>query len=147
MFERRLRESIKIDIKQSHLSVSDYFTLDSNSNILDIFKKQLEWLSSWEEVVVMFDEDDAGRAAAESVAHILPAGKSKIARLSMKDPNEMLLAKKGDEVIRAFWDAKVWRPDDIVDGTDLYKRLTPPKANDNIPYPYQGLNNLTHGLR
>lgn len=95
-----------------------------------IFKKQLEWLSSWQEVVVMFDEDKAGREAAESVAHILPAGTCKIARLSMKDPNEMLLANKGEEVIQAFWNAKVWRPDDIVDGTELYDRLTVPKEND-----------------
>ena len=112
-----------------------------------IFKKQLEWLSSWDEVIVMFDEDDAGRAASESVAHILPAGKCKIARLSMKDPNEMLLAGKGEDVIRAFWDAKVWRPDDIVDGSELYTRLTVPKENDNVPYPYYGLNALTHGFR
>jgi len=112
-----------------------------------IFKRQLEWLSSWDEVVVMFDEDKAGREAAESVAHILPAGKCKIARLPMKDPNEMLLAKRGEELIRAFWDAKVWRPDDIVDGTELYDRLTTPKLNDSIPYPYQGLNDMTRGLR
>ena len=112
-----------------------------------VFKKQLEWLSSWEEVIVMFDEDEAGRAAAESVAHILPAGTCKIARLSMKDPNEMLMAGKGEDVIRAFWDAKVWRPDDIVDGSELYERLTVPKENDNVPYPYYGLNALTHGFR
>ena len=112
-----------------------------------IFKKQLEWLSSWDEVIVMFDEDKAGREAAESVAHILPAGKCKIARLSMKDPNEMMLANKGEEVIQAFWNAKVWRPDDIVDGSELYERLTVPKENDSIPYPYYGLNSLTHGLR
>jgi len=112
-----------------------------------VFKRQLEWLSSWDEVVVMFDEDKAGREAAESVAHILPAGKCKIARLSMKDPNEMLLANKADEVIQAFWNAKVWRPDDIVDGTELYERLTTPKHNDSIPYPYSGLNDMTRGLR
>ena len=112
-----------------------------------IFKRQLEWLAQWEEVVLMFDEDKPGREAAEAVAHILPAGKCKIARLSMKDPNEMLLANKADEIVRAFWDAKVWRPDDIVDGTELYERLTTPKVNDSIPYPFQGLNNLTRGLR
>ena len=112
-----------------------------------IFKRQLEWLSAWDEVVIMFDQDKAGREAAESVAHILPAGKCKIARLSGKDPNEMLLAGKADEVIRAFWDAKVWRPDDIVDGTELYERLTTPKPNDSIPYPYYGLNELTRGMR
>jgi len=113
----------------------------------NVFKQQFEWLSSWEEVVVMFDEDNAGRDAAESVAHILPAGKCKIARLSGKDPNEMLLAGKGQEVVKAFWDAKVWRPDDIIDGTELFERLTVPKENNSIPYPYFGLNDLTHGLR
>ena len=112
-----------------------------------IFKKQLKWLSLWEEVIVMFDEDEQGRNAAEAAAHILPAGKCKIARLPMKDPNEMLMAGRGEEVIRAFWDAKVWRPDDIIDGTDLYKRLTTPRENDSVPYPYYGLNALTHGLR
>ena len=112
-----------------------------------VFKRQLEWLSSWDEVVVMFDEDSSGREAAESVAHILPAGKCKIARLPMKDPNEMLLAGKSKEVVQAFWDAKVWRPDDIVDGTELYERLTTPKLNDSIPYPYYGLNEMTRGLR
>ena len=112
-----------------------------------VFKSQLEWLSSWEEVVVMFDEDQQGRDAAESVAHILPAGKCKIARLSGKDANEMHLAGKGSEVIRAFWDAKVWRPDDIIDGSELYERLTTPKENDSIPYPYFGLNALTRGMR
>ena len=111
------------------------------------FKKNLEWLSSWEEVVVMFDEDKAGREAAESVANILPAGKCKIARLSGKDPNAMHLEGKGPQVIQAFWDAKVWRPDDIVDGTELYDRLTVQKENDSVPYPYYGLNDLTHGLR
>ena len=112
-----------------------------------IFKSQMEWLSSWEEVVIMFDQDQAGRDASESVAHILPAGKCKIARLSGKDPNEMHMAGKGSEVIRAFWDAKVWRPDDIIDGSELYERLTTPKENDSIPYPYFGLNTLTRGMR
>ena len=38
-FEKRLREAIKMDIKPIDLSISNYFTLDNNSNILDFYHK------------------------------------------------------------------------------------------------------------
>ena len=112
-----------------------------------VFKNNFEWLDSFDEVVLMFDEDDQGRKAAEEVCHLLPAGKTKIARLPMKDPNEMLLEGRGSEIVKAMWDAKPWKPDDIVDGVDLYERLTTPKNFTAIDYPFAGLNRLTHGIR
>lgn len=112
-----------------------------------IFKNQFEWLNSFEEVVLMFDEDEQGRKAAEEVSHLLPAGKTKIARLSMKDPNEMLLAGKGADIVRAMWDAKPWKPDDIIDGVELYDRLITPKNYESVDYPFAGLNRLTKGIR
>ena len=59
----------------------------------------------------------------------------------------MLLASRGDELLRAFWEAKPWKPDDIIDGAELYERLTTPKNFESIPYPFLGLNELTHGIR
>lgn len=112
-----------------------------------IFKRQLEWLNQFESVILMFDEDEVGRQAVQEVCHILPAGKAKIARLPLKDANEMLLASRGDELLRAFWEAKPWKPDDIIDGAELYERLTTPKNFESIPYPFLGLNELTHGIR
>lgn len=112
-----------------------------------VFKHQYEWLNSFEEVILMFDEDEQGRKAGEEVSHILPAGKTKIARLPLKDPNEMLVAGRGAELVSAMWDAKPWKPDDIIDGTDLYERLTTPKNCQSIDYPFNGINRLTHGLR
>ena len=112
-----------------------------------IFKAQFEWLDSFEEVILMFDEDEQGHKAAEEVSHLLPAGKTKIARLPMKDANELLLAKKGSEIVSAMWAAKPWKPDDIIDGSELYERLTTPKNFTAIDYPFAGLNRLTHGIR
>ncbi len=112
-----------------------------------IFKAQFEWLNKFETVVLMFDEDDQGRKAAEEVSHILPAGKTKIARLPLKDPNELLVAKRGAEIVSAMWDAKPWKPDDIIDGVELYDRLTTPKQFNSIEYPFSGLNRITHGIR
>lgn len=112
-----------------------------------IFKAQFEWLNSFEDVVLMFDEDEQGRKAAEEVAHILPAGKALIARLPMKDPNEMLLAGRGSDIVKAMWDARPWKPDDIIDGSDLYERLTTPQKFEAVDYPFSGLNDLSHGIR
>ncbi len=113
----------------------------------NVFKKQLKWLDKFEEIVIMFDADEAGNKAAEECSHVLPAGKCKIARLTLKDPNEMLMEGRGRELIDAYWQAKVWRPDTIMDGADLFDRLTTTKVNDSVPYPWAGLNDMTYGLR
>jgi len=116
-------------------------------NAKAMFKRHMEWLNSFDEVIIMFDMDEVGQKAVESVAHILPVGKVKVAKLPRKDPNECLVEGDVRELISAFWDAKVWRPDDIVDGSELYERLTTPKLFESVPYPYAGLNAKLHGIR
>lgn len=111
------------------------------------FKKNFEWLSSWEEVVLMFDSDEQGIKAAEEVCNILPAGKCKIAKLQLKDPNEMLLQGKGKDIVYSVYNSKVWSPDDIVDGVEIYDLLKNPKTNESVPYPFYGLNVKTRGIR
>ena len=112
-----------------------------------VFKAHLDWLCGFKEVVLMFDQDDAGRLAVEEVAHMLPPGKAKVAKLPLKDPNACLLAGKRAEVVSAIYDAQVWRPDDIVDGVELFERLVNPTTYESTPYPFKGLNELTHGMR
>ena len=99
-----------------------------------LFKRHLEWLTKFEEIVLMFDSDDVGKRAMEDVAHIIPAGKCKIANLPMKDANELLLAEQPKEILKAIWNAKVWGLDAIVRGSELYERLTSPKNFESIPY-------------
>jgi len=116
-------------------------------NAKAMFKKHMDWLNSFEEIVLMFDMDKVGQEAVEACSHILPIGKVKVAKLPLKDPNEMLVQGRIKELVSAFWDAKVWRPDDIICGTELYERLTTTKVFDTVPYPFEGLNQKTHGLR
>lgn len=40
IFEKRLKESAQINIKPVNLSVSNYFTLDKNTDILEFYRKQ-----------------------------------------------------------------------------------------------------------
>jgi len=111
------------------------------------FKKHFEWLSSWDEVVLMFDNDTQGQQAMEDVCNILPAGKCKIAKLTLKDPNEMLMAGKAKDICYSVYNSKVWRPDDIVDGVEIYDLLKNPKEHLSIPYPFPSLNTMTRGIR
>jgi 5S rRNA maturation endonuclease (ribonuclease M5) len=53
-------------------------------------QRELRWLEEFEEVVLMFDEDEEGRAAAQECAGLFRPGKCKLARLPMKDANELL---------------------------------------------------------
>ena len=109
----------------------------------------LEYLGNFEEVILMFDMDDPGRKASEECAKILPAGKAYIANLPCKDPNECLSEGKGSEVLQAVWNAKPYRPDGIVSGTDLYEKCVTDidDLKDSVEYPWVALQNKTKGAR
>ena len=54
-------------------------------------QKQIPLFQGYEEIVLFFDNDEAGIKAAEEAATVLPPGKTKIARLeAYKDPSEAL---------------------------------------------------------
>lgn len=109
----------------------------------------LEYLDKFEEVILMFDMDEAGRKAVEECAKIIPSGKAYIAVLPLKDPNECLTNGKSKDVISAIWNAKPYRPDGIVSGTELYEKCVEDIAdlNDSVPYPWTALQNKTLGVR
>lgn len=109
--------------------------------------KHIEWLSGWESVIFMFDSDDPGREAAQACAALLPPGKAKIATLPLKDPSDMLQAGRGREVIDSIWSAKVWRPDEIIAGTDLWEQIIAEDPYTAVEYPWDGLNKFLLGLR
>ena len=60
----------------------------------------------FDEVIIMFDGDDVGVAAAQAVAETLPVGRAKIASLPAKDANECLVNGQGHEIINAIFQAK-----------------------------------------
>lgn len=111
------------------------------------FRQQLEWLEQFESVIIMFDMDEPGQAAAKACAEVLSPGKAKIASLGMKDPNELLLAGRSQEIIKAIWNAKEFRPDGIISGKDLWDTVVTEDLNTSVPYPFSGMNEKTKGLR
>jgi len=107
----------------------------------------LPWLTSFDEVVLCFDQDDAGRMAVEACAPLFRPGKLKVATLTRKDPNEMLVAGEGQQLVRALWDAGTWRPDGLLHGDMLWDEVTREESCVSIDYPWEGLNDKLLGLR
>ena len=109
--------------------------------------RSLPWLESFESVIFMFDNDEPGKKAARECAMLMSPGKAKIAQLPLKDANEMLQAGRGKEVIEATWGAKVFRPDGVVLGEELWGVVSTHDDVPSVPYPWGGLNGKTHGIR
>jgi twinkle protein len=109
--------------------------------------KQLEWVEKFDAVILMFDNDEPGREAAVEVAQLLSPGKAKIASLPLKDASDMLQADRGAEAIKAMWDAKSWRPDEIVAGSSLLEIIKQPTKHAQISYPWEGLTAKILGIR
>lgn len=111
------------------------------------FRHNLEWLEQFETVIIMFDMDEPGQAAAKECAELLSPGKAKIANLPLKDPNEMLMKGQGADIIKAIWNAKEFRPDGIISGKELWDEISHEETVQAIPYPFDGMNEKTRGLR
>lgn len=109
--------------------------------------KALEWLSKFDKIVLLFDDDEPGRDAAQETAAILPPGKAFIARIDgFKDANEALQHGQGSKVIDAIWGAKEYRPDGIVDITTVIERASQPIVR-GLDWPFERLTALTYGRR
>ena len=90
-----------------------------NCNGCDVnpsIKESLEYVESFDNVVVCFDKDKAGIEAAQKVASIIKPGKAKIVTLpnGFKDPNDMLNQGRHAEFTRAWWDAQLYTPSGII---------------------------------
>lgn len=109
-------------------------------------QKNLEWLCGFEQVVLAYDMDEAGRAAAAECAPLFPPGKAAIWEIPRKDANEMLVAGEVKQISDALWKARSYRPDGIVNGADLWDRITSKQA-PGIPYPWEELTRMTSGQR
>lgn len=108
--------------------------------------QQIDWLEKFDVVVLLFDMDEPGQAAVAEAAPLFSPGKCKVARLPLKDANEMLLAGRGSEVIDAIWGAKEYRPDGLVSIDDLIEDIKKP-IETGLPWWLPALTEATYGRR
>lgn len=118
------------------------------SGAVKAFQKSLEWLETFETVNIMFDDDDAGRKAAKECALLLTPGKARIGRVQgFKDANEALQAGEGGKIVNAVYGAKVYRPDGVVMGSDLWEAINTEDNTESVDYPWAAVNDKLLGIR
>lgn len=112
-------------------------------------KANFEYLSKFKELILLFDNDDVGRKAAEEVQSMFPPRYCKIAKLPLKDANEMLKAGRQQELTQAIWNAEAHTPEEICSGTKLLELLDRVDITTHYDFPsfIPNLNKNMRGLR
>jgi len=110
-------------------------------------KKSLGYLETFENIIFMFDNDQAGQEASVECAELFSHNKAKIAKLPLKDANEMLLNNKETEIIQHIFNAKSYLPEGIISGSDTLDLILNRDKPISIPYPWNGLNKKIKGIR
>lgn len=94
--------------------------------------KASAWLESFDEIVLAFDNDDAGRTAAAECADLFSPGKVRILTYphDVKDASDMVMADRSEELVRLTWEARVYRPDGVVKVADFIEKALRPPTRD-----------------
>ena len=110
--------------------------------------EQYDFVTRFEKVVFVFDNDEAGQEGLSQACHVIPE-RAYVVKLPLKDPNDMLLQGKGSELKWLCMKPKQYQPDNIVRGEDAWDAYLAAKDVRSIPYPpsYTDLNYKTYGVR
>lgn len=116
----------------------------------DAVKRHLEWLESFDKVILCLDNDKQGQEATQVISELLQPGKAHICTWpeGYKDANDMLMAGKAYDFYQMLWDAAPHVPSGIISGADTWSHLHDRPRIESLPYPDNwGLNELTYGIR
>lgn len=94
-----------------------------------------EWIDQFDNVILMFDNDEAGQEATQQALTVLPMGKVKVATLPMKDPCDMRKANRQAEFVREFYQAKKHQPAGVLGSSALVDRILERANMVKVPLP------------
>jgi twinkle protein len=111
-------------------------------------KANYEYINSFENVVLSFDNDEPGKKAALEVAALFDPGKVRILHHRLhKDANDYLKARQHQEYTKEWWQAPKYQPDGLKLGSNMWDEIINRPNHFTTQYPFHGLNKLTYGLR
>ena len=110
-------------------------------------KENFEFLDSFENVVLCFDNDEAGNKASEEVAQLFSPKKCRVISLELNDPSAYLVEDKEADFIRSWWNAEPYTPAGIINLQKLGEDLFKDEDVYSCPFPWSDLNDSTYGMR
>lgn len=123
-------------------------SISGASNTKEILA-QREWVRSFDKVVIWFDNDEPGKAAADIASKIVGYDKAYIVKSNHKDADMAYKAGGANLVIKTVYDAKKYSPAGIVSSADTWDAYKAEKAAEYIPWaPFmEELNAQIYGRR
>jgi twinkle protein len=111
-------------------------------------KQHLEFLESYDEIVLAFDADQPGKDAAAECAVLFSPGKLKIAAYpeGIKDASQLAQEGRIGDIATCIFEAKNYRPDGIINGAELWESIQKP-IEWGLSYPWDELTKATYGQR
>lgn len=122
--------------------------LNGAKSVEKTFKAAYTWVNSFDEIILWFDDDEAGRSAAEEAAKWCDIGKVKIVKtpLGYKDANELLKADELKAIVSAVWQAEPYSPSGFESFSSLADEIMKP-VEWGKPWIYPELTEWTYGRR
>jgi twinkle protein len=100
----------------------------------------------FKEVILCFDDDDAGNLAVEKAMQVLPAAKS--VKLPTKDANQALMEGKAKAAYNALaYHAEVPKNTRLVFGADIHDKAREPAKFGELSWPFPKMNDALRGVR
>jgi twinkle protein len=112
-------------------------------------KASYNFLDGFNEIILCFDADDAGKDAVKKAADVF-AGKLRVINLDKatgKDACDYLKAGLVDEFTKLYFSASQFTPDGVLSSEELWERLSAERPDALGYYPWGKLNALTYGFR
>lgn len=116
------------------------------SSSVKCFKDNYEWISSFDNIFLAFDQDKSGKKASELISNMFPPNKIKNLTFSEKDPNDLLVNNKSREFLNSIFSARDGRSSGIVSVDDIFEEaIKEPKEGKS--FPWSSLTDVTYGYR
>lgn len=111
----------------------------------DLNRLQSELENKFEEIVLVFDNDEAGQKGVSEALKVLPS--AKVVKLPLKDSSEMLMAGNSRDLATSclFKSSKV-KPGTIKTADDLWDDIMK-RPEWGLSWPWETLTELTYGVR
>lgn len=107
----------------------------ASSAVKDVVNS-LDFLETYENIVICFDADEPGRKAAQAVAEKLSPGKAHIVSFNkFKDANDYLKANGAADFQTEWWNKKQFTPVGVISFADTWKYIEERSNTEIIPLP------------
>ena len=111
-----------------------FVSLPSATPSNKLWTKAADWLSSFDKIVLSIEHDDQGNAVAQRIANLYPNKVYRVQHDKYKDANEFLQAGMGKDYFNAWFNAKKYTPENIINSPDQFLKMYN-SADDHVYVP------------